>query len=179
MRCLKWALIRVTLCPRSAMAGLAPASGVGLPGGRAAPIRVRAECPTTHSLERGPQSRRSGSLHPALSSACLVPDSVAFVLLDSCENSQGSRARCCEDSFFPDWACRPQVGMGARGVTCPAGSPPSPLPAQPLSPPPSIPARLLVTPTLLVDGAPGSPQEEAACPAALSWPERPCSSLRL
>lgn len=72
---------------------------------------------------------------------------------------------------------RPQVGMGARGITCHAGSPPSPLPAQPLFPPPSIPARLLVPPTLLVVGAPGSPQEEAACLAALAWPERPCSSL--
>lgn len=102
VRCLKWAIIRVTLCLRSAMAGLAPASGVGLLGGRAAPIRMRAGCPTTHSLRRGPQSRRSGSLHPVLSNACLVPDSVAFVLLDSCENSQGGRARCCEDSFFPD-----------------------------------------------------------------------------
>lgn len=98
------------------------------------------------------------------------PESGAPVLLDACEERQGSRVRGPEKSCFQRSLQAPEWGW-ERGVTCPVGSLRSPPPAQPFSlhGPRHHPSRCTWWSPQLCWWT--EPWEEAACPVALSWPD--------
>lgn len=93
VRCFKWALIRVTLgpcaCTLAPKVGLVPLSRVGGGKGRVAPPGCELGAPQ-HTHQREAPKQKVGFTSCSLSSLRLVLDSMASVLLDSCEESQGS-----------------------------------------------------------------------------------------
>lgn len=93
VRCFKGALIRVTLgpcaCTLTPKVGLVPLSRVGGGEGRIAPPGCELGAPQ-HTHQREAPKQKVSFISCSLSSQCLVLDSMASVLLDSCEESQGS-----------------------------------------------------------------------------------------
>lgn len=129
-------------------------SGAGLPlQGRVGPPR--------HSAARMPLRTCSPDRCPLRQKVGLASSSTFQITRPLCSmpvSSQGTCARCAENSFFPDGACQAQSGEGCEGNDLPLGVPiSSPCKAFSLHCPPPPGGH----PDSDSRQSPGSPQEEA------------------